>query len=163
MRKNKQSHIHLFGVILTGWFIIAGLAACTSLRPLPEVDLSDPGWTLWNGQAVWKPRSDRPALAGDLIAARHTNNDILVCFSKPPLPIFTAQVAGELWKIDFLERERSYTGRGRPPQRFIWFRVPDLLSGAPAPPDWEVQTTANGQWSIVNQGTGESIRVVLDQ
>ena len=163
MRKKKQSHIHLLGIIFTGWFIIFGLCACTTLEPLPEVDFSDPDWTLWSGQALWKPRSDRPALAGDLIAARHRNNDILVSFSKPPFPIFTAQVAGKLWKIDFLESERSYMGRGRPPQRFIWFRLPDLLSGAPAPRDWEVRNVADGNWFIVNQRTGESIRVVLDQ
>jgi hypothetical protein len=162
MKKNKQNRIHLLGMILAGWFIIFGLVACTPLKPLPEVNLSDPGWTLWSGQAVWTPPSDRPPLAGDLIAARHRNNDILVNFSKPPFPIFTAQVAGKLWKIDFLERKRSYTGRGRPPQRFIWFRLPDLLSGVPAPPDWEVQKVADAQWSIVNQQTGESIRVVLD-
>lgn len=140
-----------------------GLASCATVGPLPQVDLTDAGWTVWVGQAIWKPRSDRPPLAGDLLIAQHTNRDVLVSFSKSLLPIFTAQTAGGLWRIDFVERGRSYSGRGRPPDRFVWFRLPYLIAGASAPKNWEIDAAGSGEWSIINDRTGETIKLVLDR
>jgi hypothetical protein len=150
-------------MILAAWIAVTGLTACASAPPLPDVDLLDPKWTVWKGQAVWKQRADRPALAGDLIAARHSNGDLFVSFTKSAFPIFTARTAGPYWRIDFVERERFYTGKGGPPERFVWFRLPDLLMGDASPRDWEVEAYGSGEWSMVNHRTGESIRVVLDR
>jgi hypothetical protein len=141
---------------------VAGIiAGCTTVTRLPEVDLSSPGWTVRSGQARWRPGTDRPALAGELIVARHTDGDVLVVFSKPPFRIFTAQTADGLWQIDFVEGG-SYSGRGAPPERFIWFYVPEILDGAAAPADWEVEALAPDEWSMTNLRTGEAIRLVLD-
>jgi hypothetical protein len=130
---------------------------------LPDVDLDDPGWTVWEGQALWTPRSDVTALAGDLIVARNGDGDVLVSFSKSPFPVFTAQTEGNMWRIDFIDKGRSYYGIGRPPKKFIWFRFPDLLEGAPPEKHWQVDRVGDGEWSMVNRKTGESIRVVLDR
>ncbi len=151
------------GLWLFAWGLaMLALAGCTPFASLPKVDLSSPGWKVWNGQARWQPDADRSALAGELIAAQHSGGDVLVVFSKPPFPIFTAQTSGKLWKIDFVERARSYSGLGRPPERFVWFRVPDVLEGGSAPEDWRVESNADGQWSITNDGTGEAIWLVID-
>jgi hypothetical protein len=158
----RYAWLNLFGMSVAGWMML-GLGACATLHSLPEVDLSDPAWTVWRSQALWKPESGRPALAGDLIAARHSNHDVLVSFSKSALPIFTAQTAGEYWRIDFVERARFYSGRGEPPKRFIWFRLPSLFGGGAVPREWKMTGAAGGEWSILNQRTGESIRVVFDQ
>lgn len=139
------------------------LVGCSRIIILPEVDLDDPKWTIWEGQALWTPRSDLTALAGDLIVARDPGGDVLVSFSKSPFPIFTAQTAGNMWRIDFIDKGRSYYGIGRPPKKFIWFRLPDLLEGASPPKQWEVEETAEAEWHLFNRKTGETIRVVLDR
>ena len=129
---------------------------------MPEVDLDDPKWTIWEGQALWTPRSGMTAVAGELIAARNPQGEVLVSFSKSPFPIFTAQTSGRFWRIDLVDKGRSYSGIGRPPEKFVWFRFPDLFKGAEAPKQWEVHQARDGEWSISNRKTGETIRVVLD-
>lgn len=147
---------------LAGLLLMAVLAGCVTVNSLPEVDLSAAGWKVYNGQALWKPGANKPTLAGDLIAARHVNGDVLINFSKPPFPIFTARTAGNLWQLEFIERGRSYAGRGIPPQRFVWFLVPDLLEGAAAPGGWEMPERSAGRLSLKNRKTGEEILVVID-
>ena len=152
--------------------VVAGLALCLSVAwavgcsrvvSLPEVDLDDPKWTIWEGQALWTPRSDLNALAGDLIVGRTENEDILVSFSKSPFPIFTCQSTGTRWRIDFIDKGRSYSGFGRPPKRFVWFQLPDLLEGASPPKHWDVGEETDNDWLLFNRKTGEKIRVVLDR
>ena len=149
------------GLIL--WPLLLCLFGCSRVVSLPEVDLDNPGWTVWEGQVLWKPRADRESLAGDLIVARNADGDVLVSLSKSPFPIFTAQTSGMLWRIDFIDKGRSYTGFGRPPSKFIWFRLPALIDGASPPKNWEVRKAADGGWTISNRKTGETIRVVLDR
>lgn len=131
-------------------------------RNMVPVDLSEPDWTVWRGQAVWSPGADQPPLAGELIVARHRSGDVLIDFSKPPFPIFTAWTASRSWRIDFVDRGRSRSGRGRPPQRFVWFRIPAILDGALPTGDWLAERVGENRWSFVNDRTGESIRLVLD-
>ena len=136
---------------------------CSRIVSLPEVDLDDPRWTIWKGQALWTPRSDLTALAGDLIVARTKDSDVLVSFSKSPFPIFTCQTTGARWRIDFIDKGRSYSGFGRPPKKFVWFQLPDLLEGASPPKHWRVDKEAESEWLLLNRKTGEKIRVVLDR
>lgn len=145
-------------------FVSAAWAVgCSRIVSLPEVDLDDPKWTFWEGQALWTPRSNLTPLAGDLIVGRTENQDILVSFSKSQFPIFTCQSTGTRWRIDFIDKGRSYSGFGRPPKKFIWFRLPDLLEGASPPKHWEVNEETDNDWLLLNRKTGEKIRVVLDR
>ena len=153
------SYLKHGAVLFASWIMMMVLAGCT----MPKVDLSGPGWKVWSGQARWKPDAERPALAGELLAARHTNGDTLIIFSKPPFPIFTAQTTAKSWKIEFVEKGRSYWGRGQPPERFVWFRVPGVLEGEPIPEDWRIDVNAGSEWSMTNRHSGEAIRLVLDQ
>ena len=139
------------------------LIGCSRLVSLPEVDLDQPGWTVWEGQALWTPRSGRSALAGDLIVARNEDGDVLISFSKSPFPIFTAQTSGSEWRIDFIDKGRSYSGFGRPPKKFVWFQLPGLLEGGSLKKPWQVERTAENEWLLENPKTGEKIRVVLDK
>lgn len=159
----RPRSIEKAGAILSSWIVCLWGLGCSRVVSLPEVDLTDPQWTVWEGQALWKPRSDLPALAGDLIVARNGKEDVLISFSKSPIPIFTAQKSGRFWRIDFVEQGKSYSGIGRPPKRFVWFRLPALLEGASAPKHWEVEEVAEDDWSMSNRRTGETIRVVLDR
>jgi hypothetical protein len=142
---------------------MAALLGCTTVNSLPEVDLSAPGWKVYRGQALWKPKADKPPLAGELIAARNVNGDVLVSFSKPPFPIFTARTSGDIWHLDIVERGRSYSGRGTPPRQFVWFLLPAVLDGGPAPEGWELSVEEASRISMHNRNTGEKILVVIDQ
>ena len=89
------------GAIRSGRFIfkVAALllllcAGCAT-PPLPPADFSAPGWRVQQGQAVWKPSSSRPELAGDLLLATNVNGNFFVQFSKMPFPLATAQVSGD--------------------------------------------------------------------
>ncbi len=150
------------GPLLAGLCLLC-LAGCSKLISLPEVDLDQPGWTVWEGQALWTPRADRPALAGDLIVARNRDGDVLVSFSKSPFPIFTAQTSGNEWRIDFIDKGRSYSGFGRPPKKFVWFQLPGLLEGGSLKKPWKVDRPAENEWLLANPKTGEKIRVVLEK
>ncbi len=154
--------------LLLGFRTVAAAAAlaslvwgCATARPMPEVDLERPGWTVWTGQAAWQPGGDRPRVAGELIAARHVNGDVLVSFAKPPLPIFTAHTAGRLWRLDITGR-RSYGGQGRPPKRFVWYRLPAVLEGGAAPKNWRLERPFDDELVLRHASSGEWIRVVLD-
>jgi hypothetical protein len=160
--RGEVEGLRLCRELLASFALVAALAGCASAPPLPSVDLDAPGWTVWTGQAVWQSRSDRPAIAGELIVARHESGDVLISFAKPPLEIFTARTSGTWWRLDFVDREKPYSGSGRPPRRFIWFRMPELLAGAPPPEAWLVEETEAGELSLANRRTGESLRIVLD-
>lgn len=134
--------------------------ACATVEA-PPADLSEPGWTTWRGQALWHPSADRGTLAGELIAARHRDGGVLVNFSKPPLPVFTARSTPQRWWLDFVERGRSYAGRGEPPDRFVWFRLPAIIEGEAAPRGWEVTRDAEDELTL-RRSADEWIRLVLD-
>ena len=160
---NRPRRIELLFAGLALYLSVAWGAGCSRIVSLPEVDLDDPKWTIWEGQALWTPRSNRSALAGDLIVARTEDEDVLVSFSKSPFPIFTCQTTGTRWRIDFIDKGRSYSGFGRPPKKFIWFQLPDLLEGASPSKHWEVAEETDDDWLLLNRKTGEKIRVVLDR
>lgn len=138
------------------------LYGCASTTNWPEVDLSDAGWAVWTGQALWTREGDRPPIAGEVIIARRASGEVFVSFSKPPLPIFTARTLAGQWRIDFVDAGQSHSGHGKPPRRFVWFALPGLLEGGAPPADWTIALPAGAQWSIRNASTGEAIRLVLD-
>jgi len=148
--------------LLTSSVLVMALLSCSTGARLPEVDLAAPGWMVWSGQALWKAEADRPAIAGEIVLARHNNGDVLISFAKPPVPIFTAQTSGKRWKIDFIHTQRTHSGTGGPPSRFIWFQIPSLLQDATAPKGWRVLAVDDPIWELQNPDSGEHIRLVLD-
>ena len=138
------------------------LCACAGTAHWPKVDLTESGWRVWTGQALWTPAGDRPPIAGEVILARRAGDEIFVSFSKPPLPIFTARTLAGQWRIDMLEGGQSHSGRGEPPQRFVWLDLPGLLEGGIPRGNWTIVESAAEEWSIRNPETGEAIRLVLD-
>jgi len=55
--------------LLIGLLTLATVAACRTAPPLPPVNLSDPRWTLQQGQAVWRSQLNAPEIAGELLVA----------------------------------------------------------------------------------------------
>jgi len=132
------------------------------MAELPEADLESPGWTVWTGQALWKPATEQAALAGDMIVGQRAGGDIFVSFTKTPLPLFTARAVDSRWRIDFVERGRSYSGRGSPPQRFIWFRIPEILDGNSNISGWSIEKPAADEIVLTNARTGERVQMIVD-
>ena len=140
-------------------FLLAVLAAgCRTTSSLPPADFSAPGWRVQQGQAVWKPSSHRPELAGDLLLATNANGNFFVQFSKMPFPLATAQISGGQWQIEFGADQYSWHGRGAPPDRFAWFQLPRALLGTNhAGGNWKFTQPASDSWRLENPRTGESL------
>jgi hypothetical protein len=141
-------------------FLTAVLAAsCRTAPPLPPADFSAPGWHVQQGQAVWKPSSSRPELAGELLLATNANGNFLVQFSKMPFPLATAQTSGKQWQIEFGTDKFSRRGRGTPPDRFAWFQLPRALRDASAGNRWKLAHPDAASWHLENPRTGETLEV----
>jgi hypothetical protein len=139
-------------------FLMAVLAAgCRTAPPLPPADFSAPGWRVQQGQAVWKPASKRPELAGDLLLATNANGNVFIQFSKMPFPLVTAQISGEQWQIEFGADKFTWQGRGTPSDRFAWFQLPHALIDTHTGRDWKFTHPASSSWRLENPRTGETL------
>jgi hypothetical protein len=145
------------GASLLALLIAVFVAGCRTAPPLPPADFSAPGWRVRQGQAIWKPSSSRPELAGDLLFATNTNGDFFVQFSKMPFSLATAQTSGEQWQIEFGADEYSWHGRGTPPNRFAWFQLPRALPGANPDGNWRFKNVTTNSWRLENPHTGETL------
>jgi len=130
---------------------------CRTAPPLPPADFSAPGWRVQQGQAVWKPSSSRPELAGDLLLATNANGDSFVQFSKIPFPLATAQISGSQWQIEFGADKFSWHGSGTPPDRFAWFQLPRALLGQNLDGNWHFENVMTNSWRLENPRTGETL------
>ena len=142
-------------------FILSALlllcAGCRTDNQLPPADFSSPGWRVQQGQAVWKPSSSRPELAGDLLLATNVNGNFFIQFSKMPFPLATAQVSGDQWQIEFGADKYSWHGRGTPPNRFGWFQLPHALLAQNLGDNWKFTRVETNSWRLQNPHTGETL------
>jgi hypothetical protein len=139
--------------LLTAVFI----CGCQTGPPLPPADFSAPGWSVRQGQAVWKPSSSRSELAGDLLFAANTNGNFFIQFSKVPFPLATVQMSDGQWQIDFGASEFSWHGQGTPPDRFAWFQLPRALGYKNLGENWKFTRVETNSWRLENPRTGESL------
>ncbi|MDB6056500.1 MAG: hypothetical protein JWO95_344, partial [Verrucomicrobiales bacterium] len=71
--------------------VISALAGCRTMKPLPPANLKEPGWTVREGQAVWKRKASEPEIAGEILLATRSDGRAFVQFSKNPFPLVIAQ------------------------------------------------------------------------
>ena len=138
-------------------FLLLFTSGCRTRHLFPAADLESPGWKVQQGQAIWKPTRTRPALAGELLLATHTNGDSLLQFDKLPFPLVSARVSGDRWQIRFGSDISAWHGRGKPLQRFVWFQLPQALAGEPVKGNWHYIQHDDGSWQFNNSRTGESL------
>lgn len=149
------------------FFIFAVLSAlffsfgCKTLPPLPAVNLSEPGWKIQCGQAVWKPKKDAPEIAGELLVATSSDGRTFVQFTKTPFPLVIAQTTREVWQLEFGAVNKRFSGRGEPWERFVWFQLPRFLGGSKNSRQWAWQTFKDNRWLLRNRITGESLEGFL--
>jgi hypothetical protein len=135
------------------------LAACQTVAPPAQINLAEPGWTVREGQAVWRPNQHAAEIAGELLVAVHPDGRGFVQFTKTPFPFAVAQSTREAWRIEFPMENKSFSGRGNPPARLIWLHLPACLEGRSLPKPWRYEReTADRLW-LQNPSSGESLDV----
>jgi hypothetical protein len=120
-----------------------------------SLNLSEPGWKVWNGQAVWKPRKSIPELTGDVTLALNTNGAAFIQFTKT-LPFATAHEDGRRWQIEFPGIGHLYSGHYPLPRVFAWFQLPALVEGRPIPKFWHEQGGPD-DFHLRNSYSGETL------
>lgn len=159
MRSKSGPALKTFsGLLAAGLLALVSAGCMTSSAPLPPVNLAEPGWTLRQGQALWRIRADAPELAGEVLSATHADGRALLQFTKTPLPFVSVQLATNgVWQVDFIPQQTRYTGQGRPFPRLIWAHLARALSGQPLPSPIEFTRPENHGWRLLNRDSGESI------
>ncbi|MHC1768722.1 MAG: hypothetical protein AB9869_31315 [Verrucomicrobiia bacterium] len=154
--------LNWWGIQVLFWLCVVVASGCATPRPDLRADLSAPGWRVREGQAVWRPAKAKPDLAGELLVASHPSGQSFVQFAKPPFQLVTAHQTGERWQITFGANNRTFSGRGKPPPRFIWLHLAARLDSGQRPPSgWRFQSEAAGQWRFENHATGETLEGYL--
>ena len=144
--------------------LLTGLSfGCRSVPPLPAVDLKEPGWTVHQGQAVWKRGPEMPEIAGEILVATRPNGRAFVQFSKNPFPLVIAQRTSNTWQVETPTDGKRYSGHGTPPARLIFLHLANVLSGSPPPKGWTWQKANDNGWRLTNPSRGESLEVFFAQ
>jgi len=144
----RLTSLLLLVVVITGCFTLS--------QPLPPVNLSDPGWNMRQGQAIWTLPHSGHDIAGDVIVATGPEARSFVQFSKSPFPFVIGQTTSNRWQVEFPPQNKRYSGPGTPPKRLMWLYLPRVLSGRSPPAHWS-WTNSLDNWVLENQDTGEKI------
>jgi len=148
----RPSLVLVCGVLLVS--VLGSICGCRALPPLPAANLSEQGWTVRQGQAIWRRETGAPEIAGELLVGTRTNGETVVQFTKTPFPVVIAQRNSTHWQIQAPTRNETHVGPGNPPGRVIWFRLAETLAGNSLPQPWSWRVDQNG-WSLENRTRGE--------
>jgi hypothetical protein len=140
------------------WLLLPCLVACRTVAPLPPADLSQPGWQLRRGQALWLPSRQGTELAGDLLFADQADGRAVLEFTKASWPLILVQVSPQSWLLESVSTGQRHSGHGTPPARSAWLVLPRCLAGEPPPAGWRFSSGPEEGWSLTHPRTGEQIR-----
>ena len=157
-KKGISGVVALAGLLL----LLQFCASCRSTAPFPSVDLSEPGWRIQQGQAIWKLGKNKPELAGEITFARHTDGRCLLEFTKTPFPLVRAKMSATRWEIEFPPQKLHFSGGGQPPARLAWLQLMLALTGKPVAPPWHFELRPDGGWRLENPRRGESVEGYLE-
>lgn len=141
--------------------LVLGLTGCQTMGRIKAIDLSEPGWGVRQGQAVWQMPGKRPELAGDLLLAINSDGRCFLEFSKMPLPMVRANCTEKRWEIEFPPRKLFFAGGGLPPKRFAWLHVCYGLTGKPVRAPWRFERREDGTWRLDNTRSKEAMEGYL--
>jgi hypothetical protein len=142
--------------------LLLSVTGCRTPVPFPPVNLKEPGWTVRNGEAVWRRERGGDGIAGEFLAATRADGRAFVQLSKDAFPLAVGQTSPSAWTIEFPLQNKHYSGRGQAPSRIILLQLPQVLAGAAPTKDisWEPRKEGGGR--LQNHSTGESLEVYPD-
>jgi len=139
--------------------LLLGAGGCRTVPPMPPVNLQQPGWTVREGQAIWRMKRGGRDVAGEFLLATRSDGHSFLQFSKNPFTLMTAQTTPNSWEVEVPTKNKRYSGHGRPPKRLLWAYVPEMLAGQVPPKGCSWQTLPNHGWKLENRVSGESIEI----
>ena len=150
-------------VIRHSLFVILALALCScrTTSHLPPVNLSEPGWTQRQGQAVWRRESDKPEFAGELLLATQGDR-VMLQLTKNPLPFVNVQSRGSQWELKYIQQRRFHHGNDVPDADLIWVHLARALNGTQPPTPLIFQSTPPNGFKLENPKTGEMVSGFLN-
>lgn len=137
-------------------FFTLFLVGCRTAAPAAAPDSSMRDVRL--GQAIWRPDRSRPEIAGDLLVSTNETGTALLSFSKT-LPLVSARIGPEGWRVEFPPQNRKYSGRGRPPRQIVWLQLLRALTGEEVSSNWQINAATNSAVTLSNAKTGEHLEV----
>jgi hypothetical protein len=141
--------------------VAVAVTGCRTIGPLPALDINQPGWTVRQGQAVWKSKAAAPEIAGELVLATKPDGSSFLQFTKTPLPFVVAQTTSNSWQLQFVPENRTFSARGKPPARLLWLQLPRCLLGQCDEKRFEFSMLKTGNRFLRDIKTGESIEFYL--
>ena len=142
--------------------LLLALTGCQTAGLAPKVNLQDPGWTVLEGQTVWRLERGTREIAGEVLVATQPGGRAFVQFTKAPFPIVTAQLGPNSWWVEFPPQNKRYSGHGQPPQRIIWLYLARVVGKNPPPKNWSWRPDPAG-WRLENLSSGESLEGFFTQ
>jgi hypothetical protein len=130
--------------------------SCQTTPSMSAINLSEPGWTLRQGQAVWLTKHDAPEIAGEVLFASHLDGRSMLQFTKTPLPFVTVQTTCASWQVEFAGGQRRFAGARSPSMRLLWVHLARALNGTGLPSSLEFSQHEHG-FALTNKTNGESI------
>ncbi len=147
------------------WLALADLVlwggGCMTAPDKTLFAASGPGWTVRQGQAIWRPGLNHPELAGEIVLAQNPDGQSSLQFTKTLLPVVLAQTTKTDWLIQFPSQRLGFSGHGPPPQRFTWLYLAAGLGGKTLPGNFQFTRSPDGGWRLENTRNGESIEGFL--
>jgi len=156
---SDAAHKTLLGLTLAAWAWLGG--GCITSPDKTLFSTSGPGWTVRQGQAIWKPGSKHPELAGEIVLAQNPDGRSSLQFTKTLLPVTLAQTTTTNWLIQFPAQRLGFIGGGQPPQRFVWLHLSAAIAGKTLPEIYHFQRAPDGGWRLENRRTGEFVEGYL--
>lgn len=151
-----------FAVRLVLLSAVCLLTSCFGLSRFPKLDASGPGWTVQQGEVLWKPGKKYPELAGEVVLASNIDGRSFVQFTKTTFPMAAAQITTTNWAIAFPPQKLAFRGSGDPPSRFGWLELLRALHSQNVPQPWQFARKADGSWRLANPRSGESLEGFLN-
>jgi len=147
--------------LISGALVLSGCQIGSHATSKSLFQASPGGWTVQQGQALWRPKRGMPELAGNVVLGRRADGCCFVAFEKTPITIASVETTPTQWLIRFPEARMEFSGRGPGPTRFAWLYLPAALAGQPLPACFRFQRKPGGAWRLENPGTAETLEGYL--
>ena len=138
------------------------LGGCVSPGGPPAVALDAPGWTVRQGQALWRSEAKKPEIAGDIILSTHPAGGSSIQFLKT-LPILSARVWPGGWEFHYIPENERHSGGGNPPKRVVWLQLLRALEGREVADRWTVARPSDRYIVLENPNSGERLEVQFQE